>query len=48
MGKRILVDMDGVLADYNGRLFELNLIKPEEFIFETWRKCAISQTRKKN
>ena len=46
MGKRILVDMDGVLADYNGRLFELNLIKPEEFIFETWRKCAISQTRK--
>jgi 5'(3')-deoxyribonucleotidase len=43
----LLVDMDGVLCDYNGRLFAKGLLRPNQLIEEKWNDCALSPQLKK-
>jgi len=43
----VLVDLDGVICDYNKELFKNNLLSPEEFYAETWKELNISVKRKK-
>lgn len=42
MLRLLLVDMDGVLCDYNEKLVNSGLVRPDQLTHERWKDCALS------